>query len=168
MGSEAEARRIIQQALPHAQELFPATAGQAYSSPPPGVKAWFQVHPAEPAVGNLLPHLKYADWTGGKKGTGGTWGHLFFPQAQSGGVETMSFMFEVLYKSPPDARREAVISEQVGQLGGRLTYREGPDPAGFGPICLTYEFKGLQEAQEAASRLRADGEHVEGPMDYGD
>ena len=79
VGSEAEARRIVQQALPHAQELSPAMAGQPYPSPPPGVKAWFQVHPAEPGVGNMLPHIKYADWTGGKKGAGGTWGHIFFP-----------------------------------------------------------------------------------------
>ncbi len=46
---------------------------------PQGVKAWFQVHPAEPAVGNNLPHVKYADWTGGKKGRGGSWSHIFFP-----------------------------------------------------------------------------------------
>jgi hypothetical protein len=38
----------------------------------------------------------------------------------------MSVMFEVLYKSPSDSRREAVISERVGELGGRLTYREEP------------------------------------------
>ena len=79
VGSEEEARRIIQHALPHTQELPPAIAGQVYPNPPAGVKAWFQVHPEEPAVGNSLPHIKYADWTAGKKGTGGTWGHLFFP-----------------------------------------------------------------------------------------
>jgi len=82
VGSEAEARRILQQALPHTQELLPAVAGQPYSSPPYGVKAWFQVQPAEPDVGNMLPHIKCADWTGGKKGSGGTWGHLFFPPGQ--------------------------------------------------------------------------------------
>ena len=82
VGSEGEARRIVQQALPHAQELPPAAAGLPYSNPPRGVKAWFQVQPAEPEVGNMLPHIKYADWTGGKKGSGGTWGHLFFPPAQ--------------------------------------------------------------------------------------
>lgn len=79
VGSEDEARRIVGQALPHARELPAAAAGQPYPGPPPGVRAWFQVHPAEPAVGHPLPHVKYADWTGGKKGTGGTWGHLFFP-----------------------------------------------------------------------------------------
>ena len=80
----------------------------------------------------------------------------------------MSVMFEVLYKSPPDPRREAVISERVGELGGRLTYREEPDVIGAGPVCLTYEFNDFPEAREAASRLRSQGEHVEGPMDYGD
>jgi hypothetical protein len=77
-------------------------------------------------------------------------------------------MFEVLYKSPPDPRREAVLSERVSQLGGRLTYREDPDVVGVGPVTLTFEFDGFQEAHEAASRLRSLGEHVEGPMDYGD
>ena len=82
VGSEAEARRIIQQALPHAQEMPPAAAGQPYPGPPRGVKVWFQAQPAEPHVGNMLPHIKYADWTAGKKGSGGSWGHLFFPPAQ--------------------------------------------------------------------------------------
>ena len=79
VGSEAEARRIVQQALPHAQELSPGGFGLPYPNPPAGVKAWYQVQPDEPNVGNLLPHIKYADWTGGKKGAGGSWGHLFFP-----------------------------------------------------------------------------------------
>ena len=77
--SEADAKRLVRTALPHAVELPAATAGQAYASPPKGTKATYQVHPAEPAVGNNLPHVKYADWTKGKKGGGGTWGHLFFP-----------------------------------------------------------------------------------------
>ena|ERR1017187_1359004 len=81
VGSEAEAKRLVKTALPHAIELPPATAGQAYSSPPKGAKATYQVHPAEPVVGNNLPHVKYADWTKGKKGRGGSWGHVFFPPA---------------------------------------------------------------------------------------
>jgi hypothetical protein len=81
--SEADALRIVRTALPHAMELPPAVAGQPYPSPPPGVRAWFQVQPAEPAAGNELPHVKYADWTGGKKGSGGTWGHLLFPPTGS-------------------------------------------------------------------------------------
>lgn len=76
--SEAEEKRLIRAARPHAVELQSATA-DPYPAPPPGVKAWFQTHPPEPGVGHELPHVKYADWTGGKKGRGGTWGHLFFP-----------------------------------------------------------------------------------------
>jgi hypothetical protein len=77
--SEAAGRRLIREAMPDAIELPPAIVDQPYPTPPPGVRKWFQVHPAEPAVANDLPHLKYADWTGGKKGRGGSWGHLFFP-----------------------------------------------------------------------------------------
>jgi hypothetical protein len=79
VGSEAEALRIVRVALPHAMELPPAVVGQHYPAPPQGVKAWFQVHPTEPRVGNNLPHVKYAEWTKGKKGHGGSWGHIFFP-----------------------------------------------------------------------------------------
>jgi hypothetical protein len=39
VGSEAEARRIIQQALPQAQELPPAMAGQPYPGPRKVAKA---------------------------------------------------------------------------------------------------------------------------------
>jgi hypothetical protein len=70
VGSETDARRIVQAALPHATELPLAVPGQPYPTPPIGVKAWFQVQPAEPGVGNSLPHVKYADWTRGKKGRG--------------------------------------------------------------------------------------------------
>ena len=80
----------------------------------------------------------------------------------------MSAMFEVLYKSPTDPNREAVISERAGQFGGRLTYREEPDLAGMGPVCLTFEFSDLAIAGRAADCLRSQGEHVEGPSDYGD
>jgi hypothetical protein len=80
----------------------------------------------------------------------------------------MSYMFEVLYKSPPDSRREHAISESLGEFGGNLTCREEPDAIGVGPVCLTYEFEDLQVAQKAASWLRSRGEHVEGPVDYGD
>jgi hypothetical protein len=82
--SEDEAKRLIRSALPHAVELPKAIAGQPYPSPPRGVKAWYQVHPGEPNVGFDLPHVKYADWTKGKKGRGGRWGHIFFPPPSSG------------------------------------------------------------------------------------
>jgi hypothetical protein len=78
----------------------------------------------------------------------------------------MSYMFEVLYKPPPDPRREVVIAKRAETFGGRLTYREEPEAAG--PVCLTFEFNDLAVAQEAATLLRSQGEHVEGPMDYGD
>ncbi len=80
----------------------------------------------------------------------------------------MSVMFEVLYKPPSDPEREVVISERVGEFGGWLTYREEPEIAGMGPVCLTYEFNEFEEAEAAASQLRSQGEHVEGPMEYGD
>jgi hypothetical protein len=77
-------------------------------------------------------------------------------------------MFEVLYKSPSDSRREATISESVSQFGGNLTCCEEPDVIGAGPVCLTFEFDDLRLPEEAASRLRSRGEHVEGPVTYGD
>ena len=80
-GSLDEARQIVRTALPDAVELEPAIAGQPYPSPPPGTQQWFQVHPPEPSVGNNMPHFKYADWTAGKKGSGGSWGHIFFPSS---------------------------------------------------------------------------------------
>ncbi|MEO6808097.1 MAG: hypothetical protein ABI353_03165 [Isosphaeraceae bacterium] len=79
----------------------------------------------------------------------------------------MSFMFEVLYKPPSDPRREAVISESLRPFGGSLTCREEPDAVEAGPVCLTFEFPDLRVAEEAATCLRTRGEHVEGPVDYG-
>jgi hypothetical protein len=76
--SEAEARRLLQQAMPDAIELPPATAGLPYPNTPPGCKKWYQLHPPEPIVGHVRPHFKYADWTRGKKGIGGSWGHIEF------------------------------------------------------------------------------------------
>lgn len=82
VGGEDEARRIVRAALPGAIELPPAEEGRPYPGPPPGAKRWFQAHPADAAPGSDdpdLPHIKYADWTGGKKNRGGSWGHLYFP-----------------------------------------------------------------------------------------
>ena len=78
VSSEDEARRLLQRAMPDAVELPPAVAGQTYANPPIGCKKWFQLHPPEPSVGNRQPHFKYADWTKGKKGRGGSWGHIEF------------------------------------------------------------------------------------------
>jgi hypothetical protein len=80
----------------------------------------------------------------------------------------MSFMLEVLYQSPPDPRRETSISESVRPFGGTLTCREEPASGEKGPVCLTYEFDDLQIAEQASTCLRARGEHVEGPVNYGD
>src|SRR5207302_10395627 len=83
VGSEEEARRIMQQAMPDAPELPPAVAGQPYPSPPAGTDKWFQRHPPDAAPGSndpSLPHLKYADWTRGKKNKGGSWGTSFSPK----------------------------------------------------------------------------------------
>ena len=80
----------------------------------------------------------------------------------------MSFVVEVLYESPSDSQREAAVSDWVSRFGGRLSFREEPASENSGPICLTFEFHDLQQAQEAAACLRQQGEHVEGPADYGD
>ncbi len=82
VGSQTEATRVVRTALPHATELPPAVAGRPYPSLAKGAKAWFQVHPPDATPGSDLPdlpHVKYADWTQGKRGSGGSWGHIFFP-----------------------------------------------------------------------------------------
>ena len=79
----------------------------------------------------------------------------------------MSYMFEVYYKWPQDPRREAALTKQVAHLGGRLSFREVPDEQEIGAVCLTYEFDDLDLAEVAADSLRQQGEHVEGPVDYG-
>ena len=79
----------------------------------------------------------------------------------------MSVMFEVYYKPPPDEEREAKITGFVLKKGVRLDYRETPPDTETGSICLTYDFDDHHAAEAAASLLREQGEHVEGPMDYG-
>lgn len=79
LGSADQALALARKAFPDAVQLPPAIPGKPYPSPPKGVKKWFQLHPAEPGV-NELPHVKYADWTSGKKGSGGSWGHIFFEE----------------------------------------------------------------------------------------
>jgi hypothetical protein len=83
VGSEAEARRIVQSAMPDAVEVPLGVAGQPYPIPEPGIKKWYQVQPPEPEVGNDLPHIKYENWTRGKKKSGGSWGHIFFPPSET-------------------------------------------------------------------------------------
>ena len=79
----------------------------------------------------------------------------------------MSYMFEVYYKAPPDVQRESRLAEQLSGLGGHLAYREHPDERSDS-VCLTFEFDQLDVAEFAAQSLRSQGEHVEGPVDYGE
>ena len=72
----------------------------------------------------------------------------------------------VYYEPPTDPKKEEALEQSVLKLGGRLNYREDPD--GFGSICVTYEFDGLEQAEAAAVALRQRGVHVEGPVDYGE
>ena len=79
----------------------------------------------------------------------------------------MSYMFEVYYRPPADPAREAALAERVTCLGGRLDYREAPAEGQPGGVCLTFEFDDIGRAQVVAESLRAQGEHVEGPVGYG-
>lgn len=79
----------------------------------------------------------------------------------------MSFMFEVFYKPPASAAKEAAPADRVVALGGRLDYREDAETNGESGVCLTYEFTDYDLALKAATVLRQLGEYVEGPVDYG-
>ena len=61
----------------------------------------------------------------------------------------MSFMFEVYYKPPVNALKEAALTDRVAHLGGRLDFREEPDGPASGGVCLTYEFDDLESATKA-------------------
>ena len=80
----------------------------------------------------------------------------------------MSFMFEVYYQPPADPDKEKALTQRVAALGGRLDYREPSQSEANGSICLTFEFSRRDEAEAAARALREQGEHVEGPVDYGE
>ena len=79
----------------------------------------------------------------------------------------MTYMFEVYYKLPADSEKEAALLQCVAKLGGRLNYREEPQNDLAAGVCLTYGFDRLEQAEAAAESLRRQGEHVEGPQDYG-
>ena len=79
----------------------------------------------------------------------------------------MSFMFEVYYRPPADPPKETALTDRVARLGGLLSYREIPGENDSGGVCLTYEFDDREQAEAAAQVLRALGEYVEGPVDYG-
>ena len=81
----------------------------------------------------------------------------------------MSIMLEVLYHAPTDLERESRIARTVKEHGGRITYKEEPTEDSFAKtVCLTCEFDDSRGAEAAAIQLRGVGEHVEGPMEYGD
>ena len=77
-------------------------------------------------------------------------------------------MLEVYYRSPADPDKEETLTQRVAALGGRLDYRETPQSDANGSICLTFEFGRRDEAEAAARALREQGEHVEGPVEYGE
>jgi hypothetical protein len=79
----------------------------------------------------------------------------------------MSYMFEVYYRPPADPGREATLADWVSSHGGRLDYREAPEANQSGSVCLTFEFSDREQAKAAADNLCRQGEHVEGPVDYG-
>src|SRR3954464_859218 len=79
----------------------------------------------------------------------------------------MSYMLEVYYRPPADSSKESTLAERVSSFGGRLDYREAPGIGEPGGVCLTFEFEDWGRAQAAAEALRQQGEHVEGPADYG-
>lgn len=78
----------------------------------------------------------------------------------------MSFMFELYYHAPEDLEREAPITRVVVAAGGRLQHREQPSDL-CKAVILTYEFDSRTVAETVAEVLRQQGEHIEGPMDYG-
>ena len=81
----------------------------------------------------------------------------------------MSIMIEVIYHGPCNSEREDHITMITDECNGRLTHKEEPENAGVSQsVCLTYEFADRNSAQTAVNQLRNLGEHVEGPMDYGD
>ena len=81
----------------------------------------------------------------------------------------MSVMIEVHYARPADSGREAKYVQQILALGGRLQFREESEITGAAnTVCLTYEFDDWNSAERAAIAMRGWGEHVEGPVQYGD
>ncbi len=79
----------------------------------------------------------------------------------------VTWMFEVYYAAPTDPAREARLLELVRGHGGWLDCREAPEVDGSHNVCLTFEFEDLEQALSAARQVRASGEHVEGPGEYG-
>ena len=136
VGSEAEARRIVQTALPHSVEIPPAVAGKPYPKAASDVKAWHQVQPPEPEVNNLLPHIKYEDWTGGKKFKGGHWGQISSLRDSHRGVRHVIHVRGAV--QAPYRLGEGGGSYRVSGCAGR--HSELPRGAGFAEhrCCMSY------------------------------
>jgi hypothetical protein len=79
----------------------------------------------------------------------------------------MSYMFEVYYRLPANPEKDAVLSDRIASFGGRLNFLEISGKGEPGGVCLTFEFDDPEQARKAAETLRRQGEHVEGPADYG-
>ena len=78
----------------------------------------------------------------------------------------MTFMCEVFHSFPVASEKERAFYGIVQQFGGKLQFRE--ESRNLNTVVLTCEFETLPEAESATEMIRALGEHVEGPMDYGD
>lgn len=76
----------------------------------------------------------------------------------------MSVMIEIYYAKPANAQMEEALTSLVTRQSGRVTFREDDSP---GTICLTAEFDSWEAAQAACTVIRATGQHVEGPAEYG-
>jgi hypothetical protein len=74
-------------------------------------------------------------------------------------------MVEVMYRKPVNSARELAITSCISNFDGQITFREADTGE---TVCLTIEFPSYETAEAATSKLRESGEHVEGPMDYGD
>lgn len=64
------AKELISEGRPDLKE-YPTYSKEQY-------KAGYEYHPAEPDVGNDLPHIKWKDWSNGK--SDGSEGHIFFEE----------------------------------------------------------------------------------------
>ncbi len=81
----------------------------------------------------------------------------------------MSYMFEVYYRPPVDAAREAALAERVSHLGGRLDFREDPAEGQPGGVCLTFEFKDIHRGAGGAAERSGPraSMSLSRPVDYG-
>jgi hypothetical protein len=82
-------------------------------------------------------------------------------------LSTMSSAFDLLYKLPRDPARERRLTDAVSGHGGRLDHVDETAINVSTTVCLTYEFDDLPAAERCAVALRGQGEHVEGPYEYG-